>query len=689
MKKIAYMLLALILCMTVMPVHKAEASYLKTVRVALFMDEPGLYSNKTSYATLGSKSNLNLKLNQAQLLTYNANAQLKVGLNDYKVKVMESTSFESVNKAYQSLKAAGGSASIISMQKNDTLVYQLVEGSYATEALAKAALEKWKKSLSSLISGVPSISGPFALTEGMYSTKNDALMAASKYGKQGLDTAVALQVDSSGKAYYSAVIGMVSSQAELDLIKIVASTLGGQFNSLSGSEQLIIIRHDHALTNHSGTFNDLVLFNGGQHKLVVTAAEDGTVNLTERANRSYRGSLEFGRHNNQFYVINELSVEQYLYSVVAVEMYTSWPLEALKAQAVASRTFVAQKGMQFKIAHVVDTTLSQAYYGADSETENTRKAVDQTRGEIILYNGKAIDAVYSSNAGGNTAKASEVWRNDLPYLQTVPSNDTLAEEGLLDWYKIVLNDGKVGYMRSDYLKDTGQKNEAGLAIYQVTGDKVAVRKHPLVQATVNQIAELTKGTQVTYIGKHVQSNAYRWLRGPYTSNELLAAINKQLGSNYSQPILKLEVASRGESGRALSIKMNNEILKLSSPDSIRSLFNVDGSLPSTKLDIEASGSVAILGANGQIRQKDDGSQSITIQSLSNQTTSSSPYVYVLNGAGDVRAVTKEASYTFTGTGFGHGVGMSQYGAYQLARAGYDYQSILKYYYTGVTIAKDE
>src|SRR5690606_9411078 len=149
------------------------------------------------------------------------------------------------------------------------------------------------------------------------------------------------------------------------------------------------------------------------------------------------------------------------------------------------------------------------------------------------------------------------------------------------------------------------------------------------------------GTQGTFIDQHIQSNAYGWSRGPYSSDELLKAINKHLGSNYTQNITNLEVASRAESRRALSIKMNNESLKLSTPDGIRSLFNVDGSLPSTKLDIEASGSVAILGANGQVRQKNDGSQSISIEGAANQVTSTTPYVYVLNGAGDVRAVTKD------------------------------------------------
>lgn len=665
--------------------QSVDAAYLKTVRVALFMDEPGLYSNKTSYATLGSQSSFHLSLNQTQALTYESGTQVKASLNDYKAKLLDSSSFDEVSKAYQSLKASGGAGAIISVQKNDKLVYQLIEGSYTSEALAKAGMEKWKKSLG--LTGTTAIVGPYAYTSGNYSTRNEALTAASSYGKLGLDTAIALQL-SSGKATYSVVIGMVGSQAELELVKLIANNAGGQLQAITGSEQLIIIKQDHALTNHGGKFNDLVLVNAGQN-ISFSADADGTVSIAERANRTYRGVLELGRHNNQLYVVNELSVEQYLYSVVAVEMYTSWPLEALKAQAVASRTFVSQKGSQFKIAHVVDTTLSQAYYGASSETENTRRAVDETAGLLLLYKGKAIDAVYSSNAGGQTAKASEVWKNDLPYLTSVPSNDTLAEEGLLDWYKVTLNNGQLGYVRSDYLQDTGKKNEAGLTIYRITTDKVALRKHPLVQSTVPVIAELAKGTEVTYVSKFIQSNAYRWIRGPYSSAELLTSINKSLGTTYSQPITTLEVVSRGESGRALSIKMNNQVLKTSSPDSIRSLFNVDGSLPSTLLDIEASGSVAILGANGQVREKSDGSASIAVLSAASQSTSSGAYMYVLNGANDVRTITKEASYTFKGTGFGHGVGMSQYGAYQLAKAGYDYQSILQYYYTGVTIAKDE
>lgn len=685
MKKIVYSVLALLLCLSVLPVQNVDAAYLKTVRVALFMDEPGLYSNKTAYATVSSKSPFHLKLNGLQILSYDANKSVKLSLNDYKAKLMESTSFDSVNKAYMSLKAAGGTGAIVSLQKNDELVYQLIEGSYTTEAAAKAALDKWKKSLGNQLAGTAAITGPYAYKDGHYATKNEALTAASQYGKKGLDTAIGLQVDSSGAVTYTVLVGMVSSQAELNLVNVL---VGGHLQSVNGTESLIVLRQDHTITGHSGTFTDLALINSGQ-KVQMTANE-GTMSLVERSNRSYRGTLELGQHQNQLYVVNELPIDQYLYSVVAVEMYTSWPLEALKSQAVASRTFVAQKGLQFKIAHVVDTTLSQAYYGADNETENTRRAVDETAGELILYKGKPIDAVYSSNAGGQTANASEVWKSDVPYIKSVPSNDEISEEGLLDWYKVVLQDGKVGYIRSDYLKVTGKTNEAGLPYYQVTGaDKVSVRKQPLIQSTVPVLAEVQAGTQVIKIGEHIQSNQYSWLRGPYSSDELLKAINKYMNTNYSSTITSLEVATRGESGRATSISMNSTVLKLSSPDNIRGLFSVDGSLPSTKLDIEASGSVTILGANGQVKQKTDGSSSVAVLSASNQTTSTSPYLFVMNGAGDVRTVTKEASYTFTGTGFGHGVGMSQFGAYQLARAGYDYQYILKYYYTDVTIAKDE
>ncbi|MCX5707526.1 MAG: SpoIID/LytB domain-containing protein [Candidatus Omnitrophica bacterium] len=120
--------------------------------------------------------------------------------------------------------------------------------------------------------------------------------------------------------------------------------------------------------------------------------------------RSYRGEMELSIDNGIIKIINVLSVEEYLYGVVPAEMPTNWPQEALKAQAVAARSeTVAKLGRHrsdgFDLCAEVHC---QVYSGVEKETELGNMAVDSTRGMILEYNSKAVDAIYSSNCGGHT-----------------------------------------------------------------------------------------------------------------------------------------------------------------------------------------------------------------------------------------------------------------------------------------------
>jgi stage II sporulation protein D len=135
--------------------------------------------------------------------------------------------------------------------------------------------------------------------------------------------------------------------------------------------------------------------------------------------RRYRGVLELSAVNNQVQVVNKLPIEAYLYSVVGSEMSPNWPGEALKAQAVAARTYAA-----YAIAHPIrqsfdlfDDAHSQAYNGAGSERASTRNAADETAGEVLEYAGRPILAYFMANNGGRSADAKGVFDQDLPYFQ--------------------------------------------------------------------------------------------------------------------------------------------------------------------------------------------------------------------------------------------------------------------------------
>lgn len=148
----------------------------------------------------------------------------------------------------------------------------------------------------------------------------------------------------------------------------------------------------------------------------------GPVELTANAplrfkGRRYRGTLILSVRKQQIMVVNRLPLEEYLYSVVGSEMSPHWPLEALKAQAVASRSYAA-----YHIAHppsteydLVDDTHSQEYEGTGREADSTRSAVDATKGEVRAWQGEVILAAFTSNNGGRSADSQAIFGVSYPY----------------------------------------------------------------------------------------------------------------------------------------------------------------------------------------------------------------------------------------------------------------------------------
>lgn len=142
---------------------------------------------------------------------------------------------------------------------------------------------------------------------------------------------------------------------------------------------------------------------------------------SNQADRSYRGILVVQPADHGLTVVDSLPMEEYLYSVVASEMPSRWPLEALKAQAVAARSEATKKMGRHK-AQGYDFCAEvhcQAYRGVEQETQRSVRAVDETQGWVMTYQGKPVDAVYSSNCGGHTQGNIFADKRDIPYFQPV------------------------------------------------------------------------------------------------------------------------------------------------------------------------------------------------------------------------------------------------------------------------------
>jgi len=148
--------------------------------------------------------------------------------------------------------------------------------------------------------------------------------------------------------------------------------------------------------------------------------------------RRYRGRLQLRLEGNQLQVVNHVPLETYLTSVVGSEMPASWPQEALRAQAVAARTYALKARKPAAIFDLQATTASQVYKGVEAETPSTRAAVQGTRGLVLTYDDTLIDAVFHSSSGGSATESSgQLWPRQLPYLVSVPDYD--RESPVREW----------------------------------------------------------------------------------------------------------------------------------------------------------------------------------------------------------------------------------------------------------------
>ncbi|GFN33605.1 SpoIID/LytB domain-containing protein [Paenibacillus xylaniclasticus] len=667
---------------TAPPSEGASVPRLETIRVALFINVPGKYSLKTSAATFtANELQIGMRTPAAIEPWFTAGSDpIRISIDDYKAKLIETTTFTTAQSIQKRLNALGGSAVITSQSKSGKTVFVVAEGSYSTAAEAKTALDKWSTdgTISSLLGKTKGIvMGPLHLESGRYASESEARKVALQFASAGLDAYPVIR-STGGKTVYSVMVGSAADAAALSAIKGQAAKVSSSIalHEADSSSPYLLIRDDHTVTGTAKSSYRSFSFPAGSAKVWLSTDGSKGISLKERSEQTYRGSFEASAYNGKLAIINELPFEQYLYSVVPSEMPASWPAEALKSQAVAARSYALYQGLGFGIAHVNDTELSQVYKGIGAEKESTTSAVKATEGQVALYNGKPIEALFSSNAGGQTADATEIWGNAVSYLKSVPSPDQSAEKNLKRWYKVAIPAGRTGYIREDLLKETGKKNPVGAVVMATNTDNVNVRLTPVVDDKLTPIAKLASGTEVVVLGKVVESNTMSWVKGPYSAEDIMKS------AGLSSPVRTLE-ATFGPSGRVIAMEANGSPLTTKSPINYRTLM---GGLPSTRFTIDETARVTVLGANGATSERPNSPSTLYIQGAAgtSQALSSTDF-YIADGDGNVRAATRDPQFYFNGYGNGHGVGLSQYGALGLAQLGYDYAYILKYYYKDITI----
>jgi SpoIID/LytB domain protein len=154
---------------------------------------------------------------------------------------------------------------------------------------------------------------------------------------------------------------------------------------------------------------------------------------------TYLGDITFDVINGRLRAINTLPIDHYVYGVISHEMDNSFPMEALKAQAVSSRGYGVYNCLINRLGEydIRDTSADQVYHGYATRYTRVIKAVDETAGQVIMYKGKVIQTFYSASNGGQTDPTGYRWKNDLPYyiqaddVYDVRNPDSLEEKSFI------------------------------------------------------------------------------------------------------------------------------------------------------------------------------------------------------------------------------------------------------------------
>jgi stage II sporulation protein D len=293
-----------------------------------------------------------------------------------------------------------------------------------------------------------------------------------------------------------------------------------------------------------------------QYPVFITGQNNVLINGTY-----YYGDLEL----IDAYVINKIPLEEYLKGVLSSEMADSWPIEALKTQAVVSRTYAFKRLIKNmnemnEIFDIEDTESHQKFVYVENNAR-VNEAIDETQGIVVLFQGDPIEAFFHSSSGGITENCRDIFQQDLPYLQSIP-----------DPYSMMNEQGSWTFALSE--------------------------------------------------------------------QEIKRSLIEELGDRIDSLSLKdVEIYGKTKSGRVKEFA----------------------------LTFEGNKKIKIKGNTFRIALDSTRFKSLLIQEIQSEL------------------VNNEYVYTFFGKGYGHGVGLSQWGAKMMAEQGFSFKQIIAFYYRGTQL----
>lgn len=414
----------------------------------------------------------------------------------------------------------------------------------------------------------------------------------------------------------------VKSKNSVKLYSLQGFTLYSKYDKLNEVEYF----EDENITISIGNNNEIYIYNmDGENLFSFNVEEDLIIASANKyddkiqvEDRNYRGYINFKIKGNKLLTINYLELNSYLYGVLPKEMPPSFHIEALKAQAIAARSYTLANMKHKKEGYdLCDTTHCQVYGGLDGESASTNQAVDETSGLIISHNDKIIDALYHSNSGGYTASSEEVWGGSLPYLLSV--KDEFSNDSPNSNWSVTMTPNEIN----------GKLKNKGINIGE------------LLDLEILEISPSQRVVKLKVIGS--------------LGEEIL------IKDNIRQVLGATEIKST-----SFTIKKEGTV------ENKNSIYAIDGKSRNLKaIDIDKSYII------------DSDLNKVSLGGLRKKAVITKDNIIEMNN----ESTSNVNSFTFEGKGYGHGVGMSQWGAQKMAKTGYSCEDILKHYYSNVDIKK--
>ena len=364
----------------------------------------------------------------------------------------------------------------------------------------------------------------------------------------------------------------------------------------------------------------------------------------------YRNTFRVTRKiGSDFTFVNRVTMNEYLYGVVPKEMGVGWPKEAIKAQAIASKNYVLTSSTKYLNwgFDVCNTTSSQVYGGLTAEVSAINQAIDEITGVVATHGGKVVPLYFHAHSGGITDDSENVWNAELPYIRST------------------LDPNSIGFPNTNW---TVSLNKADIAQRLIAG---GYNIGSLTQINILERFESGRVYKLEFVGSNgkvtLEKDKIRSVLGSTVIKSLLFSFDEKTA------VASLEQFGMGQTQTAQETK------------SIQVVTDV----PVVKLT--QTGIYAEKVDANQIKVTENGNDRIEVldyNALQNaqdiysvQSVGSNPYLYKSTESIDITT----NNVVFYGHGYGHGLGMSQWGAKKLAESGKTYIEILMFYFKDIQV----